>query len=88
MGEVGLPPIHVGIDAGAVVRRDGDYFGSVVNIASRVADRAGPRQVLVTEAVAAACRGERDLRFVKTEPAVLKNVARMVTLHLANLSAA
>jgi adenylate cyclase len=88
VGDVGLPPIHVGIDTGAVVRRDGDYFGSVVNIASRVADRAGPREVLVTEAVVAACRGEQDLRFVETEPAVLKNVTRSITLHLASLSAA
>ena len=87
-GQVGLPPIHVGIDAGAMVRRDGDYFGSVVNIASRVADRAGPQQVLVTDDVVAACRDERDLRFVETKPIVLKNVTRPVTLHLANLSAA
>ncbi len=82
-GQAGLPPIHVGIDAGAVVRRDGDYFGSVVNIASRVADRASPRQVLVTDRVMTACHNERDLQFVETEPTVLKNVARPVTLHLA-----
>ena len=87
-GEAGLPPIHVGIDAGAVVRRDGDYFGSVVNIASRVADRASPRQVLVTAKVMAACHAERDLQFVEAESAVLKNVAQPVTLHLASLSAA
>jgi len=53
-----------------------------------VADRAGPRQVLVTDDVVAACRDERDLRFVETKPIVLKNVTRPVTLHLANLSAA
>ena len=86
-GEEGLPPIHVGIDAGEVVRRDGDYFGSVVNVASRVAELAGPRQVLVTDRVAIACRDERDLQFVAAEPTVLKNIARPVTLHLANLTA-
>ncbi|HVQ53388.1 MAG TPA: adenylate/guanylate cyclase domain-containing protein [Mycobacterium sp.] len=86
-GQEGLPPIHVGIDAGEVVRRDGDYFGSVVNVASRVAELAGPRQVLVTDRVAIACRDERDLQFVAAEPTVLKNIARPVTLHLANLTA-
>jgi adenylate cyclase len=79
----GLPPLHIGVDAGAVVRRDGDYFGSVVNIASRVADRAGPGQLLVTDKVVSACDDEHDLRFTVTGPAVLKNVARPITLYLA-----
>ncbi|HXV33068.1 MAG TPA: adenylate/guanylate cyclase domain-containing protein [Gaiellaceae bacterium] len=44
----GLPPARAGIHAGAVVTRDGDYFGSTVNLAARIADYARPREVLVS----------------------------------------
>ena len=40
-----------GIDVGPVLARGGDYFGSVVNLAARVASVAVPGEVLVTRAV-------------------------------------
>jgi adenylate cyclase len=43
----GLPPLRVGLAAGAVVQRDGDYFGPVVNLASRLTELAGPGEMLV-----------------------------------------
>jgi adenylate cyclase len=52
--EAGLPPAHVGVAAGPVVVQGGDYFGRTVNLASRVAARAGAGQVLVTATVAEA----------------------------------
>ena len=48
----GLPPARVGITAGPVVFRDGDYFGRAVNMASRITDYARPGEVLVSETVA------------------------------------
>jgi adenylate cyclase len=47
----GLPPAHVGLHAGPVIFQEGDYYGSTVNLASRISDRAGPGQVLVSQAV-------------------------------------
>ena len=38
----GLPSTHVGVCAGPVVIRGGDYFGRTVNLASRIADYARP----------------------------------------------
>jgi len=47
----GLPPAHVGVAAGPVIRQGGDYYGRTVNLASRISDRAASGQVLVSESV-------------------------------------
>jgi adenylate cyclase len=80
----GLPPAHVGVDAGPVVFQDGDYFGRTVNVAARIAGQAGPGQVLVSEAVVAATPGD-GVRFHEVGPAELKGVAHPVVLHEAAL---
>jgi adenylate cyclase len=48
------PQPRVGIHCGAAVYRDGDYFGSQVNLAHRVVNRALAGEVLVTDRVAEA----------------------------------
>src|SRR5262245_60034272 len=42
-------PARVGINAGAVIVQEGDYFGRTVNVAARIADYARPHEVLVSE---------------------------------------
>lgn len=49
----GLPPGHAGIDAGPLLMREGDVFGRTVNLASRLSDRAGPGEVVMTDSSAA-----------------------------------
>jgi adenylate cyclase len=48
------PQPRVGIHCGEAVYRDGDYFGSQVNLAHRVVNRALAGEVLVTDRVAGA----------------------------------
>jgi class 3 adenylate cyclase len=69
-----VPPVRVGAHAGEVIAAgDGDVIGRMVNIASRVADAAGPDEILVTEPVADHAgpgiltedRGLRELRGVE-----------------------
>jgi adenylate cyclase len=46
-----LPALRAGVACGAAVNRWGDWFGTPVNLASRLTTRARPGSVLVTEAV-------------------------------------
>jgi adenylate cyclase len=46
----GLPPAHVGVNAGPLLFDQGDYFGRTINVASRIVGLAKPGQVLVGEA--------------------------------------
>ncbi|MFN8162661.1 MAG: adenylate/guanylate cyclase domain-containing protein [Solirubrobacterales bacterium] len=55
------PQPRVGIHCGDAVYRDGDYFGSQVNLAHRVVNRALAGEVLVTDSVAAAIGGRERL---------------------------
>jgi adenylate cyclase len=51
-----------GLAFGPVLARGGDFYGATVNIASRLAGLAVPREVLVTSEVSRAARAE-DVRF-------------------------
>jgi adenylate cyclase len=48
-GEQDLPALHVGMAWGPAINRWGDWYGSAVNIASRITSRARPGSVLVTK---------------------------------------
>ena len=76
----GLPPAHVGLHAGPVVQQDGDYYGRTVNVAARIAGRAGPDEVLVSEEVAQLSGGSSGVRFEDLGPVELKNVSRPIRL--------
>jgi adenylate cyclase len=55
------PRPRVGIHCGEAVYRDGDYFGSQVNLAHRIVSRALAGEVLVTDPVAEAVRSSDRL---------------------------
>ena len=78
--EAGLPPAHVGVNAGPVIFRDGDYFGRTVNIAARIAGQAGPGEVLVSDDVVGLSSGD-GLAFRSMGPVQLKGLTRPVVLH-------
>jgi adenylate cyclase len=82
----GLPPAHVGLHAGPVVQQDGDFFGRTVNLASRVAGRAGADEVLVTDDVVDVAGQLDDVRFADAGSAELKNVSHPVRLWRAESS--
>ena len=46
----GFPAVRVGMHTGPAVPRRGDWYGATVNLAARVAELAGEREVLLTGA--------------------------------------
>ena len=79
----GLPPAHVGIDAGRVVFQEGDYFGRTVNIAARIAEYARPGEVLVSQEVVDVAEGIA-VRFTDVGPVELKGVSGTLRLQSAH----
>ena len=69
----GLPPAHVGLHVGPVLFQEGDYYGRTVNLASRIADHAGPGAVVVSEAVVDAV-GSIPVSFTEIGPVELKGL--------------
>jgi adenylate cyclase len=75
-------PARVGVNAGAVIAQEGDYFGRTVNVASRIADYARPHEVLVSEEARQSAE-ETGIEFELVGDVPLKGVSRAVRLHRA-----
>jgi adenylate cyclase len=82
-GVDGVPPIRVGVHTGSAVRRRGDWFGSGVNVAARVADVAAGGEVVLTESTHAVCAEVGGLDWRELEARRLKNVSRDLRLFSA-----
>jgi adenylate cyclase len=74
--------LRMGMHAGDVVARGSDFIGQTVNVASRIADLAGPGELLVSEQVLGAL-GESALalRFSPVGPTRVKGVTAPIWLH-------
>jgi adenylate cyclase len=75
----GLPPAHVGVNAGPMLYDQGDYFGRTVNIAARIASRASAGQIYVGEALVGTVR-EEGFRLLEVGAFELKGIARPVRI--------
>ena len=69
-----FPALRSGVHWGPVLYRDGDYVGSNVNIASRLATEAERHQVLVTAEVSKEAHGLAEVDFVPLGKRQLKGV--------------
>ncbi len=70
----GSPPVRVGMHSGPAVSRDGDWFGSTVNLASRVVDAAKPGEVLCTAETREQLRGSKDFELRDRGTRRFKNI--------------
>jgi class 3 adenylate cyclase len=75
-----FPAVRIGIHAGPVLYREGDYLGANVNVAARVAAEAARHQVLVTQAVRDQAGGLAGLELDSIGRRRLKGVTEEVHL--------
>ncbi len=77
-----LLAVRMGMHAGEVVERGDDFVGQTVNIAARVAELAGPGELLVTEQVVRSIEGDRQHgSFRAVGPTRVKGVGEAIWLH-------
>lgn len=76
------PKPRAGIHYGAAVFRDGDYFGSQVNLAHRVTNRALGGEVMITDPVRYAIEGHPDLETAPIGKVDLKGFPVPTPLYL------
>jgi len=75
-----FPIVHAGIHAGKVLEQEGHYFGSALNIASRVASHARGCQILCTNAVAEMAGEMEDIKYEAVGEVNFKNIFEPVAL--------
>jgi len=80
VSEPQFPAIRVGLHYGPVLYREGDYIGSNVNIASRLADCAERHQVLVSAEVRDRARELEGVEWTRIGKKRLKGLAAEVEL--------
>jgi len=78
-----IPQLRVGLAAGSAVRRAGDWFGSPVNLASRVTAAARPGSVLVAESAREAIGDPDDVTWSYAGGRHLKGIKGEVKLFRA-----
>ncbi len=79
----GLPPVRVGLNTGPAVERDGDFFGSAVNLAARLSQAARGGEVLLSETTRAAARRRRP-RFEHRGARTFRNARDPVVVYAAS----
>lgn len=82
-GQHHFPTIRAGMHTGPATERAGDWFGSTVNIAARVAGAAAGGEVLLTEATRDALPRADRFTFRDRGQAELRNVREPITLFAA-----
>jgi adenylate cyclase len=78
-----LPPLRIAVHTGSAVCRDGDWYGSAVNVAARLCSAAGGGEVLVSDATREAACPPRHVDFGARQLHWLKNVPQPVAARSA-----
>lgn len=71
---------HGGVAIGGLLTRGGDFYGPIVNLASRIGDIAVPNEILVTEEVVNGVGADADVTFEPAGRRQLKGFDEPVSL--------
>lgn len=73
-GDRDLSEVRAGVATGRVLAKDGDYYGPIVNLASRIVNIATPSSILISEPVADRLRGKFATDVKALQPRFLKDL--------------
>ena len=74
VSEAHVLEVRIGIHTGDVVQSNGDFFGTVVNKAARIAASANPGQILVSEASRSMVEGSPEFTFESPVTVALRGI--------------
>ena len=66
--------VRIGIHTGDVIQSNGDFFGTVVNKAARIAASANPGQILVSNATRGMVEGRAEFKFESPITVALRGI--------------
>lgn len=72
--------LQIGLASGDVLEVDGDCYGDAVNLASRLSDLAGPRQIWATQSVIEQLEGS-EARYRSLGPINIRGKSEMPIVH-------
>lgn len=73
---------RVGVASGEVIQVEGDCYGDAVNVASRLCERAGPSEILLSEAAMMLAAGATDASLRRMGMMELRGKAEPLTVYL------
>jgi adenylate cyclase len=77
-----LPPMRSGIAAGMVIARDGDFYGPVVNLASRLTELAPAGVIYASDALHGELAGDPSLVWSASESRELRSIGPVAVFSL------
>jgi adenylate cyclase len=83
-----FPAVRAGVQWGNVLYREGDYVGSNVNVASRLANEAERQQLLVTPEVRKEARDLPEVEFLRLGKRRLKGLPEQIEVYEVRSSVA
>jgi adenylate cyclase len=75
-----FPALHIGAHSGAVLYREGDYVGTTINLAARVASAGAAGQFLITQDLRDAAGTFAEAEFADMPPRRLKGIPDPIRL--------
>lgn len=85
LDDILLPPARAGLARGSVVTREGDYFGPVVNLASRLVEIAKPGSVITSDEVHAVLAADPAFSWKRLRSRRIRDIGRAEIWALAGV---
>ncbi len=79
-------PLRIGIHLGEIIKKDGQYLGDGINIASRIQSEAGTGEIFVSEGVYQMSKNKANYQFESKGAFKLKNVQEPIILYKVTIN--